>query len=148
MRLRSGPLICVVVALLAGSALLVEAQHGAESKLPLTFEVASIKPASQGAATFSISGNRFTAHARLHDLMVRAYGLPFFQVVAPDLTSSTVFGVTATAAAPITDDQLKHMLQSLLISRFGMLRPGAIEWSCIAKTRVATRPTKVSDNSR
>jgi len=108
------------VALLAGSALLVEAQHDAESKLPLTFEVASIKPASQGAATFSISGNRFTAHARLHDLMVRAYGLPFFQVVAPDWTSSTFFDVTATAAAPVTDDQLKHMLQSLLISRFGM----------------------------
>ena len=84
------------------------------------FEVASIKPAGQSAAKFSLSGNRFTAHARLHDLMVRAYGLPFFQVIAPDWTSSAFFDVVATAAAPITNDQLKPMLQSLLVSRFGM----------------------------
>ena len=84
------------------------------------FEVASIKPAGQSAAKFSLSGNRFTAHARLHDLMVRACGLPSFQVIAPDWTSSAFFDVAATAAAPITDDQLKPMLQSLLVSRFGM----------------------------
>lgn len=84
------------------------------------FEVASIKPAGQSAARFSLSGNRFTAHARLRDLMVRAYGLPSFQVIAPDWTSSAFFDVAATAAAPITNDQLKPMLQSLLVSRFGM----------------------------
>jgi uncharacterized protein (TIGR03435 family) len=84
------------------------------------FEVASIKPASPSAARFSLSGSRFTAHARLHDLMVRAYGLPSFQVIAPDWTSSTFFDVAATAAAPIANDQLKPMLQALLVSRFGM----------------------------
>ena len=84
------------------------------------FELASIKPAGQSAAKFSLSGNRFTAHARLHDLMVRAYDLPSFQVIAPDWTSSAFFDVAATAAAPVTNDQLKSMLQSLLVSRFGM----------------------------
>jgi uncharacterized protein (TIGR03435 family) len=84
------------------------------------FEVASIKPAGQSAAKFSLSGNRFTAHARLHDLMVRAYDLPSFQVIAPDWTSSAFFDVAAIAAAPITNDQLKPMLQSLLVSRFEM----------------------------
>lgn len=84
------------------------------------FEVASIKPAGQSATTFSLSGNRFTAHARLHDLMVRAYDLPSFQVIAPDWASSAFFDVAATAADPITNDQLKPMLQSLLASRFGM----------------------------
>jgi uncharacterized protein (TIGR03435 family) len=84
------------------------------------FEVASIKPASQSADTFSLSGNRFTAHARLHDLMTRAFDLPYFQVVAPEWTTSTFFDVAATAALPITNDRLKPMLQSLLVSRFGM----------------------------
>ena len=84
------------------------------------FEVASIKPAGQSAARFSLSGNRFTAHARLHDLMVRAYDLPSFQVIAPDWTSSAFFDVAAIAAAPVSNDQLKSMLQSLLVSRFGM----------------------------
>jgi uncharacterized protein (TIGR03435 family) len=52
--------------------------------------------------------------------MVRAYDLPSFQVIAPDWTSSTFFDVAAAAAAPITNDQLKPMLQRLLVSRFGM----------------------------
>jgi uncharacterized protein (TIGR03435 family) len=74
------------------------------------FEVASVKPASQSADKFSVSG----------DLVVRAYGLPDIQVDAPDWTSSAFFDVAAAASAPITDDQLRPMLLSLLVSRFGM----------------------------
>jgi uncharacterized protein (TIGR03435 family) len=84
------------------------------------FEVASVKPSNPSRSEYKLSGNRYAAHARLHDLMIHAFDLRPFQVIAPDWTSSSYFDVAATAAAPISNDQLKPMLIALLSDRFRM----------------------------
>jgi uncharacterized protein (TIGR03435 family) len=90
------------------------------------FEVASIKPAPiPTAGPLSNSGIQIDA-ARvdirfwsLQQLILRAYGLPRYQLSAPDGIANPRFDIVAKLPEGIGRDQLPEMLQWLLADRFG-----------------------------
>jgi uncharacterized protein (TIGR03435 family) len=98
------------------------AQAPAEPQDPLTFEVASVKPAARavgyihqlpGNQTYSIEG----APVRL--IMTVAYQVTDRQISGgPSWISTDFFDITAKAARPGTSDELHAMLQHLLEERF------------------------------
>jgi uncharacterized protein (TIGR03435 family) len=95
------------------------------------FAAASIKP-SEATATL-LNGvelkflpGRFTArNAELRDLIVAAYRLPYWRiVVGPGSATSDIkaatdrYNIEATAEEKVSSDQLRLMLQNLLVDRF------------------------------
>jgi uncharacterized protein (TIGR03435 family) len=111
----------ILAALLSGG---VRGQSAGE--LP-TFEVASIKvsqtPAGRGLASLREDINtdpaRLTmANVSLNTAIRWAYKLGVYEVSGPDWTLSERFDITAKAAGPVPEDQLRLMLQSLLEERF------------------------------
>jgi len=57
-------------------------------------------------------------HVSLKSCIQWAYGLSAFQLSGPDWLASDRFDITAKAAEPAQEDQLRLMLQSLLTERF------------------------------
>ncbi|HWB84116.1 MAG TPA: TIGR03435 family protein [Bryobacteraceae bacterium] len=121
--------LAIAVILLA-SLSLTDAQvlRQAEVKAParLSFEVASIRP-HKGTITFSmdpsIRGRRVTATAStLLDLITTAYGVKYYQISgAPAWAASEHYDLEAKAEdgrSPLTMDQCRQMLQTLLTDRF------------------------------
>ncbi len=94
----------------------------------LTFEVASIKlSAKQGMVTRMAGGpgtsdpGRFTAtNAELSMLLMRAYGIQYEQLKGPAWIDTTQFDVVAKVPPKTTAEQLRKMLQELLVERFRM----------------------------
>lgn len=97
----------------------------------LTFEVASVKPsAPPGPRTFfgpqrggpgTRDPRRITwDNARLSDLVMTAWDIQPFQVVAPDWLSQSRFDVVANVPEGVTRRQVGVMWQNLLKERFGM----------------------------
>jgi uncharacterized protein (TIGR03435 family) len=97
------------------------------------FEVASVKAAPEvtnGSVAMSCAGgpgsadpSRLTcSHAALALLVTRAYGIPFYQLKAPEwmLWGGSKGGYDVAAKIPegTTKDQFKLMLQGLLMERF------------------------------
>jgi uncharacterized protein (TIGR03435 family) len=102
-----------------------------EQKLPTTFEVASVRPNTSGAARMgsqTLPGGRFNAiNVVLRSLIINAYGLQDQQqlVGAPDWVSSEHFDIVAKAEGeigpPISRDgpsRYQLLLRSLLEDRF------------------------------
>jgi uncharacterized protein (TIGR03435 family) len=97
---------------------------------PTTFDVSSIRPSPTGVngpagASFRVQpGGRLVATgATLRDLIVRAHGVQYFQVVGGEPWLSSVrFDVNASAGPGATPDiqQVNAMLRSLLEERFGV----------------------------
>jgi|SRR5688572_29517683 uncharacterized protein (TIGR03435 family) len=95
-------------------------------QVPLTFEVASIKPAKQataGGGGFP-PGRFFMSHATLQTLVRLAYDVPDYRVIngGPSWIGSDEFEVDARAptisGTLATQAQVKRMLQALLQERF------------------------------
>ena len=94
----------------------------------LRFEVVSIKPsANQGAATSMAGGpgtsdpGRFRAsNAELSILVMGAYGVQYDQLRGPAWINKTQFDVVANVPPGTTAEQLRKMLQNLLVERFRM----------------------------
>jgi bla regulator protein blaR1 len=91
------------------------------------FEVASIKPApltnGQPPTNAGIridAGRVDIGYWSIQQLILRAYGLPAYQVSAPGWTHTSRFDVVAKFPDGATRDQLPEMLQSLLAERFGL----------------------------
>ena len=91
------------------------------------FEVASIKPApltSAGPpahAGIKIDGARVDiGYWSIRQLILRAYGLPSYQLSGPGWMNDLRFDVTAKFPEGATRDQLPEMLQWLLADRFGL----------------------------
>jgi uncharacterized protein (TIGR03435 family) len=96
-----------------------------QSPQPLAFEAASLKP-STSTVRGSMRGGPGTSdpiqltmtNVTLLAMIVRAYDLKAFQVVAPDWTSSRKYDVAAKVPLGSTKEQCNAMLQSLLAERF------------------------------
>src|SRR5581483_7449185 len=99
------------------------------------FEAASIKPAEAAAIPgggrgyrVGFAGGPGTSDpsridykgASLKMLLMRAYGLPAYQVIGPEWLGSERFDLVATLPPATTKEQLAIMLQKLLQDRFGL----------------------------
>ena len=93
------------------------------------FDVASIKPNASGRNGGSMSGGggstgRITMeNVPLRDVIAFAYSLPSdrtYQLLGPDWIDSEHFDISATFRAGISRDAVRAMVQSLLVTRFGL----------------------------
>jgi uncharacterized protein (TIGR03435 family) len=117
--LRGQAVICLGLALAAA----VWGQSGESS---LRFEVASVRlSAKQGMITKVQGGpgtddpGRFRmTNAELSMLVMRAYGIQYDQLKAPAWMDTTQFDVVANVPLGTTAEQLRKMLQNLLVERF------------------------------
>lgn len=91
------------------------------------FDVASIRPSQtpQGRGLPSLREDIKTEPARLTMSNVTlntatrwAYKLGVYEISGPDSMSSDRYDILATAGGPVSEDQLRAMLQSLLAERF------------------------------
>jgi len=88
-----------------------------------SFEVASVRAVKSEAhaepATFDTSGGGLTIERHtLKGLMHWAYGMDALLISGPSWADTQEFDIRAKAAGPVSQDQLKLMLQSLLQERF------------------------------
>jgi uncharacterized protein (TIGR03435 family) len=101
------------------------------SQPPLSFEVATIKPASpppRMAMAMSVNGGPGTSdpgqitytNAPLKRLLEDAYTLPDHQVLGPAWLDSRRFDLIAKVPPGTTKEQARIMLQNILGERFGM----------------------------
>jgi uncharacterized protein (TIGR03435 family) len=92
-----------------------------------TFDVASVKPAAEGAR-YSSSGGPGTGDpgriryqaVSLKDLIQTAFGVQPFQISGPTWMDSSRFDVSATMPPETTRERFRSMLQNLLVDRFQM----------------------------
>jgi uncharacterized protein (TIGR03435 family) len=134
MDFRSGAAFCAAVAL-AARAPLVRAQQSVETKPPLTFEVASIKPSKPDArpsANFPLDdgdayppGGRLLARVSVLTYISFAYKLALSQMQVrsmaaglPNWVPNDLFDIEARAEGNPSKDQMRLMMQSLLADRF------------------------------
>jgi len=91
---------------------------------PLSFEVASIKPATQQAMGQMRVGMRVDAgrvdfaNVSLRDCIRQAYRLKDYQISGPDWMGSTRFDIIAKLPEGGTREQVPEMLQAMLAERF------------------------------
>lgn len=125
-----------LILLLCGSAV-------AQPTHPLTFEVATIKPAApdryltnmmdtmvdelrfgEGAGSRANSGSFLARGATLRMLIAHAYGVPLSRVIGPNWTNSQRYDVVAKTPGQPGLESFRQMQQNLLAERFGLiLRP-------------------------
>src|SRR5580700_2553412 len=119
LRTISGPVLLAVL-LCAG----VRGQSAAD--LP-AFEVASVKASQtvpgRGLASLrediNTDPDRLTmTNVALNTAIRWAYKLGVYEISGPDWLSNARFDITAKAASPVPEEQLRLMLQSLLKERF------------------------------
>ena len=96
----------------------------------LEFDVASIKPSAPPVAgvgyTVGCRGGPGTndpvlylcGNISLSNIVTLAYGIPFFQLSAPDWTMTARFDLRAAVPTGTTKEQFAAMLQNLLADRF------------------------------
>jgi uncharacterized protein (TIGR03435 family) len=92
------------------------------------FEVASVKPAEGGGPAGDIPRNMDTSpgHLAMRNVPLRyaiewAFDLKDYQITGPEwIKSDERYDIIAKAPTPATDDQMKPMLQTLLVERFQM----------------------------
>ena len=91
---------------------------------PLSFEVASIKPAAPCCAPGQWRGNRPAAdrvdfqYGTLLYYVTYAYGVKSYQVAGPDWLREVRFDIAAKGSEGTRRDQLPQMMQALLAERF------------------------------
>jgi uncharacterized protein (TIGR03435 family) len=90
----------------------------------LAFEVASVRPGELAVGSMTVTDTRVDIrNYTLFPLIRRAFGVPHFQIVAPDWlreARAPRFTVQATFPAGASRDDVPEMLKSLLIERFGL----------------------------
>jgi uncharacterized protein (TIGR03435 family) len=94
-----------------------------------TFEAASIKPAAPAVSekmpgesrAFKIDPGRITfTNVTLRDCIRQAWNFKDYQIEGPKTLASARFNIVATTGAATPEDQMRLMLQALLIERFQM----------------------------
>src|SRR5258706_8034367 len=96
----------------------------AASQTPLSFEVASIKPAApitDGRIQIGMGGDAGRinfSNVSVRDMLTQAYNVKDYQITGPDWLRSVRFDVTATLPANTSRDKVPEMLQTLLADRF------------------------------
>jgi uncharacterized protein (TIGR03435 family) len=97
---------------------------GQSAATPLSFEVASIKPAAppvDGRLMIRMGGDPGRLdynNVSLKDLIRQAYGVKDYQISGPDWMASTRFDVVAKLPADTPRSKVPEMLQALLAERF------------------------------
>ena len=118
-----------------------------------TFEVASVKVGQGGGPPGDMPrnedpspGHLVMTNKPLRLLLEWAYDLKDYQIVGPDwIVSENRYDVNAKAAGPATQDEMRPMLQSLLLERFQMkVHKESREMSVYALVRGKGAP-KVTD---
>jgi uncharacterized protein (TIGR03435 family) len=121
------PMIRVTVAagMAAGIAVATAcAAFGQSAATPLSFEVASIKPATpplDGRLLIRMGGDPGRLdynNVSLKDMIRQAFGVQDYQISGPDWIASTRFDVVAKLPADTPRSKVPEMLQSLLAERF------------------------------
>src|SRR5882724_2487971 len=115
------PTLAAVVWLSAAELRRAEAQPQSTPPQSLAFEVASVKPATQGCMgnPRPIGPNSFTICSALKFLIMFAYDLEDYQVAdGPAWVQSEFYDVKAKAAAVSSSREIRLMLQALLAERF------------------------------
>ena len=95
---------------------------------PARFEVASVKKAESGGPPGDIPRNMDASpgHFAMRNVPMRymmewAYSLQDYQLVGPDwIKGEERYDIYAHASGPATDDEMRSMLQALLLERFRM----------------------------
>ena len=91
---------------------------------PLTFEVASVRPAKPGAVRMRLpgplpGGQRYVANSPLMVMIMSVYRMTDKQILeAPNWMFSDPWDVVASAEHPSTREQLQEMFQTLIVDRF------------------------------
>ena len=127
---RAMPVIAAV--LTTGAMLAQRADHQAK---PLTFGAATVRPVTSQPVGVPDANGRTIARKQpgkggnsehpgrvhyqesLHRLLMRAYGLAYYQIQGPDWLSN-MFVVDAVMPADATPEQLRVMLRNLVMERF------------------------------
>ncbi|HXB74485.1 MAG TPA: TIGR03435 family protein [Candidatus Acidoferrales bacterium] len=100
------------------------AAFGQSAATPLSFEVASIKPAAppvDGRLMVRMGGDPGRLdynNVSIKDLIRQAYGVKDYQISGPDWMASTRFDVVAKLPADTPRSKVPEMLQALLAERF------------------------------
>ena len=108
------------------------ALYGQSQGQTARFEVAAIKPAAPlsidqlrtGAARIGmrIQGDRVDiGQMTIRSLILQAYRLEPYQLIAPDWTNGSRFDIMAKVPAGSTREQVPEMLKDLLAERFGLI---------------------------
>jgi uncharacterized protein (TIGR03435 family) len=120
--MRCVSLAIVLAACVPGAS--AQAQDGVEQP-PRVFDVASIKPNTDGGNTYqraSPNGTMTLGNNTLRNIIRTAHGLQGAQVVGgPDWLDRDRFDVVAKAGRPFTQDEGRAMLRALLAERFGLV---------------------------
>ena len=128
---EEGPILMVRICLIVFTCCCLAQGQSAEK--PLTFEAASVKPATppvpdaQGRifSAGPTGGPGTTDPGRIHypnmslkNLLMSAYDMKSFQIVGPAWLDTERFEINATLPANTTKEQFRGMLQNLLVERF------------------------------
>jgi uncharacterized protein (TIGR03435 family) len=115
------------IILLAGAAVFMAIAGSAQPAAKQAFDVASIRPSQtpQGKGLVSLREDLNTApgsltfrNVTLTSCIRWAYKLSAFEISGPDWLADARYDVTAKAATPAVEDDLRLMLQTLLTERF------------------------------
>ena len=86
---------------------------------PAAFDVASIRPSQPGRRVLETGPDSVTIRSvRLDECIAWAYKLADYQVSGPPWLTEAFFDITAKAAAPATENELRQMTQKLFEDRF------------------------------
>ena len=86
---------------------------------PPAFEFASVGPTAGGQVTLKMKPEGITAlNVNLKLLIASAYGLEVCQLVGPGWITTESYNVVAKTSGAASDEQLRLMLQRLLVDRF------------------------------
>jgi uncharacterized protein (TIGR03435 family) len=87
------------------------------------FEAASLKPskAGSGRGSMRMDSTRLTyTNVSVRECIASAWNVKDYQIDGPDWLRTDRYDLAATAGAPVEEDALKSMLQTLLLERFHM----------------------------
>jgi uncharacterized protein (TIGR03435 family) len=97
----------------------------AQNPAPPSFEVASVKINRQAPfvdRALTARGDTLAMrNLTLRVIAASAYNLPWSQIAGPSWIDSDRFDIVAKAGKPLTEDEMRPMLQSLLAERFHFL---------------------------
>jgi uncharacterized protein (TIGR03435 family) len=115
----TGPIVSMILLVAAACGL------SGQASAPRAFEVASVRR-DNSASTSSDTGWSASAgtlnfvNVTLRNCVQIAYTMKPSQIEAPDWMDSARYDITAKAAGPASDNEIRAMLQTLLAQRFGV----------------------------
>jgi uncharacterized protein (TIGR03435 family) len=94
----------------------------AQEPAPPAFDVASIRAADgNGTSLTVVPGSLTIRNMNLDTCIAWAYRVQKFQVSGPGWLGETSFDFTAKAGTPANENELRRMMQSLLVERFRLV---------------------------